>query len=70
MTFEEIEAIARPMLSISDEAAKKRIKFKESGRKDFEEQSLGEALGASKCILTLVELYPEEMKIIMEPVIT
>lgn len=67
MTFEEIEAIAKPMLVIADEAAKKRIKFRDGAHKGLEEQALGEALGASKCIQALVGLYPDEMKTITAP---
>lgn len=64
MTFEEIEAIAKPMIAISEEAAQKRKKFKAKDDRFLEEQSLGEALGASKCIQVLVAMYPDEMKII------
>ena len=65
MTFEEIEAIAKPMLEIADIAAKKRIKFRDGPKSNLvEEQALGEAIGASKCIQVLVGLYPDEMGII------
>lgn len=67
MEFTEIESLAKDMIAIVDEANVKRKKFKDSDQINLMEQSLGEVLGAGKCLQLLVARYPTEMNIITAP---
>lgn len=68
MDLSELESLANDMISIATEANVKRTAFKgREDRRDLEEQSLGEVLGAGKCLQLLVDRYPAEMKVITAP---
>lgn len=64
MDITELTPIVTAMQAIAADANVKRTDFKDRGISNLEEQSLGEVLGAGKCLQVLVELYPAEMEIL------
>lgn len=67
MEFAALESLVKDMTAIATEANEKRFKFKEKKQTHLMEQSLGEALGAGKCLQLLVDRYPDQMNIITAP---
>lgn len=64
MDITELTPIVTAMKAIVAEANVKRATFKDKGITNLEEQSLGEVLGAGKCLQVLISLYPAEMEIL------
>ena len=64
MDITELTPIVTAMQTIISDANIKRADFKNRAITNLEEQSLGEVLGAGKCLQVLIALYPAEMEIL------
>lgn len=64
MDITELTPIVTAMQTIITDANVKRADFKAREITNLEEQSLGEVLGAGKCLQVLISLYPAEMEIL------